>query len=104
MNYRGCIKKTFECKCWKLFTVRLLKHTEAPVLTEVHEALRAADPNQIRQLSKRPDHRRLYWLCVLATARNQPPHAVAELVSLAQSETGIDPSAQAQVLSRQYAA
>lgn len=55
-------REVFESRCWKIFTVRILKKIDTPFIRRVYLAIKEVDP---REVSPRRDLKLLYWLILL---------------------------------------
>lgn len=71
------IRRLFECKCWKLFAVRLLKRNNPEVMAKIYEGLTSVSDAQLTSLKRRTDFRLLYWAAVLACSRSLPQDSAA---------------------------
>lgn len=78
------IRKLFECKCWKLFAVRLFKRNNPEVMARIYHALTTVDEAQLTSLRRRTDFRLLYWAAVLACSHALPPDSAALALQTAE--------------------
>ena len=71
------IRRLFECKCWKLFAVRLLKRNNSIVMAKIYKGLTSISDAQLNSLKRRTDFRLLYWAAVLACSTSLPQDSAA---------------------------
>ena len=74
---QGNVRKLFECKCWKLFAVRLFKRNNPEVMVKIYHSLTSIDESHLASLKRRTDYRLLYWAAVLACSQSLPQGSAA---------------------------